>query len=166
MFALSSSFEILQVIVLHQEPQTDHVLAVCRGTGSAFLCAAQRSLHLLYLLLQHLLLLGYLLVTVQTDKRMKPNRPLDTAVIWIRIHLTLWPGCVAPRSPPPASGCCPPCPPLFASAFSPPPGAFGCSSEGQQHNTPALMSHWKYTTHTMRPSFTDPGQVWGLIQAR
>lgn len=57
------------------------------------------------------------------------------------VHLTFWPDCAAPHSPLPASGCRPPCPPPLASASSPPPGAFGCSSAGRQHNIPALMSH-------------------------
>lgn len=57
-------------------------------------------------------------------------------------RLTLWPCVAAPRSPLPASGCCPPCRPTPASSSSPPPGAFGCSSGGQPHNGPALMSRW------------------------
>lgn len=58
------------------------------------------------------------------------------------VRLTPWPGCEAPRSPLPASGCCPPFPPPPASASSPPPAASDCSSEGRRRNTPTLTSHW------------------------
>lgn len=62
------------------------------------------------------------------------------------VRLTPWPGCEAPRSPLPASGCCPPFPPPPASASSPPPAASGCSSEGRRRNTPTLTSHWGWNT--------------------
>lgn len=125
---------------------TDHMFAVCRGASSALLCTAQSGLHLFHLLLQHLLLLGQLLVTVGEDTEVEVNQTLLQLMcaVYLCMHMdrTLWPDCVAPRSPLLASGCCPPCPPPPASASELPPQAFGCSSEGRQHNTPALMSHW------------------------
>lgn len=44
---------------------TDHAFAVSGGARSALLPTVQSGLHLLHLLVQHLLLLGQLLVTVQ-----------------------------------------------------------------------------------------------------
>lgn len=48
---------------------TDHMLAVCGGTSSAFLCTTQSGLHLFHFLRQNLLLLCQLLVTVHEDKQ-------------------------------------------------------------------------------------------------
>lgn len=78
------------------------------------------------------------------DGRQRPTERCGDLALCICMEglLTPWPDCVAPHSPLPASGCRPPCPPPPASASWPPPGAFGCSIEGQQHSTPALMSHW------------------------
>lgn len=51
------------------------MFAVCGGASSAFLHTAQSGLHVLHLLLQHLLLLGQLLVTVREDKQMEVSKP-------------------------------------------------------------------------------------------
>lgn len=129
---------------------TDHMFAVCGGSSSSFLGTVKSGLHFLHLLLQHLFLLGQLLVTAQEVKqRQLKNHGCTKPVSCVCMHrqLTPWPGCGAPRSPRPVFGCCPPCSPPSASASSPPPGAFGCSSEGRQHNKPALTSHWG-KTHT------------------
>lgn len=129
---------------------TDHVFAVCGGARSAFLCAAQSCLHLFHLVFQHLLLLGQLLVTVDEDTAMDSQKnhwalrhsvSVQHICVCVCVHLTSWSGCGAPRSPPTAWDCCRPCSRPPASASSPPPGAFGCSSGGRQHSTPALMFH-------------------------
>lgn len=142
---------------------TDHVLAVRGGASSAFLRAAEGDLHLLHLLLEDLLLLGQLLVAVCSKGEREWERERVHRVALhrvgglsvgevgggeaVRLWLTPWPGCGAPRSPRTASDCCPPSPLPQASAYAPPPGASGCSSEGRRRSTPTLMSHWGGREH-------------------